>query len=81
METTGDQTVPIVIEAGKVRRKRIKALKRGEGKLVAEVADAVDQVRRGLGSDAASKQIIPVVLVYRRKRSKRRDGALRGSCI
>ena len=81
METTVDRTVPIVIEAGKVRRKRIKALKRGEGKLVAEVADAVDEVRRGLGPEAASKQIIPVVLVYRRKRSKRRGGALGGSCV
>jgi hypothetical protein len=77
MDTT-DSTVPIVIDAGKVRRKRIKDLKRGQGKLVAEVADAVEQVRRGLGDEALNKQFVPVVLVYRRRGSKRR--ALDGGC-
>ncbi len=80
METTIEPLIPVVIDAGKVRQKRIKELKRGQGKLAIEVADAVEQVRRGLGQEAAGKQIVPVVVVYRR-RSKRSRGSLSGLCI
>jgi hypothetical protein len=81
METTIEPLIPVVIDAGKVRQKRIKELKRGQGKLAIEVAEAVEHVRRGLGAEAAGKQIVPVVVVYRRRRSKRSTGSLSGLCI
>ena len=81
METTIEPLIPVVIDAGKVRQKRIKDLKRGQGKLVLEVAEAVEQIRRGLGPEAEGKQIVPVVLVYRRRRSKRSARSLPGMCF
>lgn len=63
---------PIVVDLGKTRRSRIKDLKRGRGKLVDEVHDVVTRVRDDLGPAAEGKQLIPVVIVYRRKAKKRR---------
>jgi hypothetical protein len=80
METTIEPLIPIVIDVGKVRPKRIKDLKRGQGKLVLEVAEAVEQIRRGLGPEAAGKQLVPVVLVYRRRRAKRSTRSFPGVC-
>ena len=62
--------VPIVLDLGKVKDKRVKQLKRGRGKLLAEVHEAIDQVRSSLGPEAESKEIVPVVLVYRKKPKK-----------
>lgn len=69
------QLDPIIIDLGKKRRKAIKDLKRGQGKLMDEVYDAVDQIRARLGADAAKKEILPVVLIYKQK-SKRGGGIL-----
>ncbi len=66
METQGTNP-PIVIDLGKVKKKRVKALKRGEGKLVNEVQQAVEQVRASLGPSAEGKELVPVVVVYRQK--------------
>jgi hypothetical protein len=72
----------MVIDVGKVRQKRIKDLKRGQGKLVIEVAEAVEHVRRGLGPEAAGKQLVPIVLVYRRRRrAKSAVGSHAGLCL
>jgi membrane-bound lytic murein transglycosylase MltF len=65
---------PMVIDLGKQRKSRLKDLKRGRGKLVAEVAEVMDRVRAELGPDAANKQLIPVVLVYQKKSKRRRRG-------
>lgn len=70
MENQGTNP-PIVIDLGKVKKKRVKALKRGEGKLVSEVQQAVEQVRARLGASAAGKEIVPVVVVYRQKDDQR----------
>lgn len=63
---------PIVIDLGTVRRKRIKQLKRGRGRLVDEVREAAAQVTESLGPEAEGKQIIPVAVLYRRKRRRAR---------
>ena len=65
-------TTPIVIDLGKTRRKRIKALKRGKGKLVDEVRDVVGLVREDLGEEAGGRTLVPVVVLYRRRRRKRK---------
>jgi len=65
-------TLPVVIDLGKTRRKRIKQLKRGRGKLVDETRDVVEELRDSLGAEAAGKELVPVVIVYRRKEKRRR---------
>lgn len=73
--TNDSQLDPIIIDLGKKRRKAIRDLKRGHGKLMDEVYDAVDQVRARMGADAAKKELLPVVLIYKKK-SKRGGGIL-----
>jgi len=63
---------PIVVDLGKRRRKRIKALKRGSGKLMEEVAAALEQVRNSLGDAHLNNQLVPVVFLYRQKRKRSR---------
>lgn len=67
---------PIIIDLGKEKKGRIKDLKRGRGRLMAEVAAVLNEVRAGLGDDAGSKQLVPVVLIYKKKnrRGKNRGG-------
>jgi Family of unknown function (DUF6200) len=66
---------PIVIDLGKKRRKQIRALKRGSGKLMDEVAEVLNQVRGNLGPDVEMKNLVPVVMVYKQK-DKKRGGLL-----
>ncbi|QSQ14572.1 DUF6200 domain-containing protein [Myxococcus landrumensis] len=70
-------TVPIVIDMGKLRRKKIKDLKKGEGALMLEVGDALNEVRDQLGGEVMGKQLVPVVLIYQKKSKKKRGGGLR----
>jgi rRNA processing protein Krr1/Pno1 len=58
---------PIVVDLGKTKNKRIKQLKRGEGRLVGEVQEALASIRESLGSEASTKQLVPVVVVYKKK--------------
>jgi hypothetical protein len=67
---------PIVIDLGKKKKKRINDLKSGRGPLVHEVAQVINEVRANLGDDAGNKQLVPVVLIYRKK--TRRRGKNRG---
>lgn len=66
--------VPIVIDLGRVRRKKIKALKQGRGKLLGEIAAAISEVRANLGSAADGKVLVPVVLLYKKKGGKKNRG-------
>ena len=65
---------PLVIDLGRVRRKRIKALKKGKGKLMNEVLDVLDEVAVNLGDEAEDKTFVPIIMVYnkRNKKKKRR---------
>jgi hypothetical protein len=67
---------PVIIDLGKEKKGRIKDLKRGRGRLMAEVAAVLNEVRAGLGDDAGNKQLVPVVLIYKKK--NRRGGRNRG---
>lgn len=60
-------TSPIVLDLGKQRRKRIKELRRGEGKLMDEVAASIAELRTA-GALAADAQ--PVVVIVREKRRR-----------
>ena len=61
-------TNPIVVNLGKQGRKQIKALRRGRGKLMDEVMDVTEQVQRNLGDQANGKILVPIVVVYSKKR-------------
>lgn len=68
--------LPIVIDMGKQRRKKLKDLKRGEGTLMLEVNEVLDEVRNRLGVESTGKQLVPVVLLYRKQPRKKRRGGL-----
>ncbi|MFC1936346.1 hypothetical protein ACFLYP_01620 [Chloroflexota bacterium] len=73
---TGEQKVdvsePILINLGKQRRKRIKNLMKGKGKLWNEVEDVIDEVSLLLGDELEGKTIVPLILVYRRRPKRKR---------
>lgn len=54
----------LVLDVGPQRRKRVRRLKRGTGKLTTRVASVVNEARAkfGLGDDV---EIVPVVILYR----------------
>ena len=65
-------TQPVIIDLGKQRRSALKDLKKGEGKLWDEVFEVVDEVKDILGEDADGKVLVPVVMLYQEKTSRRR---------
>lgn len=67
-----NQIPPVVIDLGKKRRKAIKDFKRGRGKVMDEVQQAVEEARAGLGAAADGKEIVPVVIIYQKKVKRRR---------
>ena len=62
---------PIVLDLGRVKRKQVKRLKRGEGPLLDEVHEAIASVHHELGDEIEGKGLVPVVLIYERKRKKK----------
>ena len=62
-----ERLLPIVVDLGKKKGKQIEQLKRGQGQLVSEVQEALAEIKDGLGAQAASKELVPVVVVYRKK--------------
>jgi hypothetical protein len=62
---------PLILDLGRTRRKDVQDLRRGKGKLLGEVRDAIEEVTTSLGEQADGKQLIPVVLVYRRRARRR----------
>lgn len=76
VDVTTDVTQPIIVDLGKQRPKRIKQLKRGEGKLWDEVVDVVEEVSAQLGDELNGKTIVPVILVYRKKEKRKARNSL-----
>lgn len=66
-------TAPLVVDLGKTRRKRIKALKRGKGKLAGEVREVVEMVQADLGEEVGGCVLVPVVVLYRRRSKRNRN--------
>ncbi len=66
-EETPGMHPPIVIDAGSRSKKAIKRLKKGKGKLLREVHEEVASVHEVLGDEIEGAEIIPVVVIYRRK--------------
>jgi hypothetical protein len=59
----------ILLKVGRRRRKQIKRLKLGDGRLRWQIEAAVDNAREELGIDG-SVQIVPVVILFRYERER-----------
>ena len=75
MEKTHIQP-PVIVDLGGRKKKVIKNLKNGTGKLMYEVEHAVDQARSALPDADKNKSVIPVVIIYRKKGKKRGSKSL-----
>jgi Family of unknown function (DUF6200) len=60
---------PIVLDLGKHRRKTVKQLRKGTGKLIDEVSAALDELR---SSGAIAPGAQPVIIVVQQKKRKNR---------
>jgi len=60
---------PVVVDLGKQKNKDLRALKNGEGPLMHDVSRVVDEVR-ARSSELANKELVPVVVLYRKKPKK-----------
>jgi hypothetical protein len=69
-ESAQEGFLPIVIDLGKVRTKRIKQLCEGKGPCVQKVEDALQDFCQQAKGNPTRKELLPVVLVYRKKRKK-----------
>jgi hypothetical protein len=73
VQIPGTELPPVVLDLGKTKGKLIRALKKGEGELMEEVAAAVEAVRNNLGAEVEGKVLTPVVIIYER-RVRRKTG-------
>ena len=60
---------PIIIDLGKYRRKRVRRLRKGRGRLAGRVMDAVDDL---CAEGAIEGDVQPVIVIVRQKRRRRR---------
>ena len=72
VKTSTEMTQPVIIDLGKQKRANLKDLKQGEGKLWDEILDVVDEVKEMLGTDADGKVLVPIVMLYQERNSRRR---------
>ena len=70
METPGSKPTHI-LDLGKRKQKSIRQLKKGGGPLLKKIDAAVAQAR---AAAPAGKEVLPVVLIYRKKGAKPRKG-------
>lgn len=77
-ESKVEVTEPILLNLGKQKRKRIKKLMKGKGKLWGEVEGVIEEVTTMLDEELEGKTIVPLILVYRRKPKRKRNRGLFG---
>lgn len=69
---------PIILNLGKQKRKRIKKLKEGRGKLWVEVQDVIDEVSTMLNDELEGKTIVPLILIYQKKPRRKQSRSMFG---
>jgi len=72
-ETSTEMTQPVIIDLGEQKSKALKELKAGEGELWDEVFDVVEEVKEMLGKGADGKVLVPVIMLYEKKQTRRAD--------
>jgi len=68
---------PLVLDLGKQRRKRVRQLRRGEGKLMDEVNASLEELRTA-GALAAEAQAVVVIVREKRRKMRGLSGLLPG---
>jgi paraquat-inducible protein B len=63
-EPQGDRQAPLILDLGKKKRKSVKQLRNGKGKLLAEALDSIEELQR-VGTIPKSAQ--PVILIVRER--------------
>lgn len=63
---------PIILDLGKAKNKDIKKLKKGKGKLMHDIRNAVEMMRENMGDENKDVLILPTVIVYRKKDKKKK---------
>jgi hypothetical protein len=66
-DTGADIVEPIIINLGKKKRKQIKRLKKGRGKLWRDVIDVIDEVGEQMNSDSEGENNCSCHLNLQRK--------------
>lgn len=69
---TSAEIPPVVVNLGKVKKKAIKKLERGEGPLLEVLDEVMLAVREELSDELGDRELVPVVMIYRRKEKKPR---------
>lgn len=72
VEVEMDIMEPVIVNLGKKRRKLIKQLLKGEGKLAEEIDGVIDEVAEMLGEELDGKTLVPLILIYEKKPKKNR---------
>jgi hypothetical protein len=62
---------PIIVDLGKAKAKQVKRLKQGRGRLMGEVVDVLDEVTEALGEELDGKTLVPVIMLYEKKRKRK----------
>lgn len=68
-----ESLTPVLVDLGKIKGKTVRQFKEGRGPLAGEIQQVLADVRQNLGPETGGKELVPIVLVYRKKR-KRRGG-------
>jgi hypothetical protein len=71
-------TEPIIINMGKQKRKRIKRLLSGRGKLWNEIEGVIEEVGSQLDDELEGKTLVPLIMVYRRRPKRKRARGIFG---
>ena len=66
---------PVVVDLGKTKKKDLRALKRGEGKLMEDVHRVIEEIRSS-SSALAGKELVPVIILYRKAPKRKVAGLL-----
>lgn len=61
---------PVIIDLGKLSRKKAKQLKKGKGPYVEEVLPAIERVKASLGSSNGGGDSPAIVVLFEKKRPK-----------
>ena len=71
-EVGTNMTQPVIVDLGRKRASKIRDLKDGEGELWDDVLDVIDEVKDMLGKEADGKLLVPIILLFEKRRRRRR---------
>jgi hypothetical protein len=75
---SAEEVRPIILDVGKRTRRTIKALKRGRGRLMDEADEVMREYCARLGKDVENLQLVPLIMLYRKKIPRRSRPGLTG---